>query len=105
MHARVTTIQMNPERVDEAVAQVEEQDLPTWKGLDGFRGFTLIVNRSSGEVIGTSYWDSREQMDASEEAVADARRRAAQTGGASSEPTVERYEVALDTFVRGGGGG
>lgn len=100
MHARVTTIQMNPERVDEAISQVEEQDLPTWKDLDGFRGFTLVVNRSTGEVIGTSYWDSREQMDASEEAVADSRRRAAETGGSSADPEVERYEVALDTFVR-----
>jgi hypothetical protein len=98
MHARVTTIQMDPDRVDEAVAQVEEQDLPTWKDLDGF---TLVVNRSSGEVIGTSYWSTREQMDASEEAVADSRRRAAETGGAGGEPAVERYEVALDTFVRG----
>jgi hypothetical protein len=60
----------------------------------------LIVNRASGEVMGTSYWDSREQMDASEEAVSDSRRRAAETGGASDEPKVERYEVALDTFVR-----
>jgi heme-degrading monooxygenase HmoA len=100
MHARVTTIQMNPERVDEAISQVEEQDLPTWKSLDGFRGFTLVVNRSSGEVIGTSYWDSREQMDASEEAVKDSRQRAAETGGASGGAEVERYEVALDTFVR-----
>jgi heme-degrading monooxygenase HmoA len=104
MYARVTTIQMNPERLDEAVAQVEEQDLPTWKSLDGFRGFTLVLNRSTGEVVGISYWDSREQMEASEEAVLDSRRRAAETGGASSEPAVERYEVALDTFVRGGGG-
>lgn len=102
MHARVTKIQMNPERLDEAVAQVEEQDLPTWKGLDGFRGFTLVVNRASGEVIGTSYWDSREQMDASEDAVSDSRRRAAETGGSDAEPEVERYEVALDTFVRNG---
>jgi heme-degrading monooxygenase HmoA len=100
MHARVTTIEMNPERVDEAISQVEEQDLPTWKDLDGFRGFTLVVNRSTGEVIGTSYWDSREQMDASEQAVADSRQRAAETGGSTTEPEVERYEVALDTFVR-----
>ena len=100
MHARTTTIQMNPERIDEAVAQVEEQDLPTWKDINGFRGFTLIIDRSTGEVVGTSYWDSREQMDASEEAIADSRRRAAETGGSSAEPEVKRYEVALDTFVR-----
>ena len=100
MHARVTTIKMNPERVDEAISQVEELDLPSFKELGGFRGFTLVVNRATGEAIGTSYWDSREQMDASEEAVKDSRQRAADTAGADEAPTVERYEVALDSFVR-----
>lgn len=100
MHARVTTLQMDPARVDEATSQLEEQDLPRFNELDGFRGFTLFVDRSSGKVIGTTYWDSAEQMQASEEAVKDARRRAADTGGSSAEPQVERFEVALDSFVR-----
>jgi heme-degrading monooxygenase HmoA len=100
MHARVTTIQMDPDRIDEAVSQLEERDLPTFRELDGFRGFTLFVDRSSGKVFGTSYWDSQEQMEASEENVKDARQRAADTGGSTSAPEVERFEVALDTFVR-----
>lgn len=100
MHARVTTIQMDPDRVDEAASQLEEQDLPRFKELDGFRGFTFFVDRSSGKAVGTSYWDSAEQMKASEEEVKDARRRASDAGGASAEPQVERFEVALDTFVR-----
>jgi heme-degrading monooxygenase HmoA len=100
MHARVTTIQMDPARIDEAASQLEEQDLPRFKELDGFRGFTMFVDRSSGKVIGISYWDSVEQMQASEDAVKDARQRASDTGGASAEPGVERFEVALDSFVR-----
>ena len=100
MHARVTTIQMDPARVDEAVSQLEEQDLPTFSELDGFRGFTLFVDRSSGKAIGTTSGDAVEQMSAAEDAVRDARQRAASTGGSSAEPQVERFEVALDTFVR-----
>ncbi len=100
MHARMTTIQMDPDRIDQAVSQLEEQDLPGWKELDGFRGFTLFADRSSGKVFGISYWDSKEHMDSAEEVVKDARRRAAEAGGASDEPQVERFEVALDTFVR-----
>src|SRR5919106_4432489 len=98
MHARVTTIQMDPARVDEAVSNFEEEDLPTIKGMDGFKGFTLIVDRASGKVVGISYWASKEQMDASEESVKDARQRTAETGGATGAPEVERFEVALDTF-------
>lgn len=100
MHARVTTLHLDPARIDEAASQLEEQDLPTFKKIDGFRGFTLFVERSSGRAIGTSYWDSAEQMKASEDEVKDARQRAADTGGSSAEPQVERFEVALDTFVR-----
>jgi heme-degrading monooxygenase HmoA len=100
VHARVTTIEMDPARIDEAVAQLEEQDLPTWKDIDGFKGFTLLIDRKSGKVIGTSYWATQEQMQASEDAVADSRQRAADTGGAADPPQVERLEVALDTFIK-----
>ncbi len=100
MHARVTTIEIDPGRVDQVVSQLEEDELPGWRELDGFRGFTLLVDRTSGKGVGTSYWDSQEQMDAAESAVKDARRRAVETGGGSGEPQVERFEVALDTFVR-----
>lgn len=100
VHARVTTIEMDPAKLDETVARVEEEDLPTWRGLDGFKGFTLLVDRKSGKVIGTSYWATKEQMQNSEDAVSESRQRAADTGGASSPPEVERFEVALDTFVK-----
>jgi heme-degrading monooxygenase HmoA len=100
VHARVTTIQMDPARLDEAVAEVEEEDLPTWKSLDGFKGYTLLLDRSSGKVIGTSYWATQEQMQTSEDADVESRQRAADTGGAKDAPQVERYEVALDTFVK-----
>jgi heme-degrading monooxygenase HmoA len=100
MHARVTTIEMEPARIDDAVKQLEENDMPTFEGIDGYRGFTLFADRSSGKVIGVSYWDSEARMQASEEAVKDARQRAADTGGAAGEPQVERYEVAVDSFVR-----
>jgi heme-degrading monooxygenase HmoA len=100
VHARMTTIEMDPARIDEAVAMVEEQDLPTWRDLDGFKGFTLLLDRASGKVVGTSYWATQDQMQASENAVTESRQRAADTGGATSPPQVERFEVALDTFVK-----
>ena len=99
MHARVTTLQLQPDRIDDAVAGLEQNEVPMWKGLDGFKGFTLLVDRQSGKVVGTSYWESEEAMQASEEAVKESRSRAAETGGASSEPQVERFEVAVDTEV------
>ena len=97
MHARVTTLQLDPSKIDDAVAGLEQNDIPMFKGLDGFKGFSLMVDRSSGKAIGLSYWESEEAMKASEEAVKDARANAAEAGGASAEPQVERFEVAIDT--------
>ncbi len=99
MHARVTTLQMDPSKIDDAVTRLEQNDIPMFKGLDGFKGFTLIADRSSGKAIGTSYWESEEAMKASEEAVKDSRKAAADAGGASGEPQVERFEVVIDTMA------
>lgn len=100
MHARLTTIQMDPGKIDEAVSQFEENDLGMIKGLDGFNGFTLFADRAGGKVLGISYWDSKEQMDAAEQSVQDARQRTADTGGATSPPQVEVFEVAIDTYEK-----
>ena len=99
MLARVTRIQVQPETVDEVVRQVKEETVPLLEGQDGFKGFTMIVDRESGKVVGTSYWESSEALEASEAAVSESRERVAQTGGASHAPAVEHYEVAVDTMA------
>ena len=58
---------------------------------------TLIADRLSGKTIALTFGESEEAMRASEEAVKDARRRAAGTGRAD-EPQVERFEVLFDTI-------
>ena len=97
MHARFTTLQLDANRIDEAVAALEENDIPMFKSLDGFKGFSLFVDRGSGKVVGVSYWESEQAMAASEERVKEARARAHEEGGGSGEPQVELFEVAIDT--------
>ena len=99
MHVRKTTLEIDPARVDEVIADLEERDVPEFRKLDGFRGFLVMVDRPKGKLVGMSFWQTDDQMKASEAAVSGARERAAATGGAESEPVTERYEVALDVFV------
>ena len=99
MHARVTTIQGQPDAVEDAVRQVESEVLPLLGKQEGFKGFTLHVDRSTGKLVGTSYWESQEAMDSSEEAVSGPREEAARRGGASGVAAVERYEVVIDTMA------
>jgi heme-degrading monooxygenase HmoA len=98
VHARMTTLQMDPSTLDEAAAQLENDEVPSFKQLDGFKGMTLIADRQGGKTIALTFWESEEAMRASEDAVKDARRRAAQTGHAET-PQVERFEVLFDTMA------
>ena len=105
MHTRLTTMKMQPDRIDDVISQLESEDVPRWKELDGFRGFLFLTDRDSGKVIGASFWDSEEQMLAAEDEVSPSRKRAAETGGATEPAAVERFEVAFDVFVRPGARG
>jgi heme-degrading monooxygenase HmoA len=96
MHARMTVLEGSAERIDEAAAQVESDVLPLLRQQSGFKGFTVIGDRSSGKIVATSYWDSEADMQASEDAVRPSRERAAEAVAAAGGPRVEHYEVLVD---------
>ena len=100
MYARTTTIEGQADRIDEVVREIESGVLPVLKQQDGFKGFTVHVNRSSGKVVGTSYWESQQAMEASEEAVSGPRDEAVRSAGASGGSTVDHFEVAIDTMAQ-----
>jgi heme-degrading monooxygenase HmoA len=93
MHARMTRIEASPDRLDALAEQFEQDTLSQIQGLDGFQGYQLLGDRSNGTAIAITYWESEDAMQASEEAVQRPRQQAADVAGASSAPTVERFEV------------
>ena len=99
MHARQSTLQVSPDKLDGMVAKLRDEQLPKIKEQQGYKGFTIHADRSSGQVVGISYWESEEAMRASEEAGDQARREAAETGEASAEPEVARFEVLFDDMA------
>jgi heme-degrading monooxygenase HmoA len=98
MHAPVTTLDMDPSKVDEVRDRLEGEDVPEFQKLDGFKGMTLLTDRQTGKTIAVTFWENEDALWQSEEAVKDARRRAAESG-AAGEPQVERFEVILDTMA------
>jgi heme-degrading monooxygenase HmoA len=97
VYARTTTIEGQADRIDEVVRRIESGVLPVLTQQGGFKGFTVHVNRSSGKVVGTSYWESQQAMEASEEAVSGPRDEAVRSAGAAPAMVVEHFEVAVDT--------
>lgn len=95
MHARFTWVQGDAAKIDDTVEQIKRDVVPVIQGADGFKGFTLHVDRSSGQIVGVSYWESEEAMKANEAAVREAREAAANALG--GEPRVSHFEVVVDT--------
>lgn len=66
MHARVTTVQLQPGRVDEAIRIYQESVVPVAKQQRGFRSTMLITDRASGKGMSITVWDSEADLQASE---------------------------------------
>ncbi len=99
MHARHSALQVSPEKIDDMLARLREDQVPLLREQRGYKGFTIHADRASGSVVGISYWESEEDLRASEEVADRARSEAAETGDASAEPEVSRFEVIFDDMA------
>ena len=95
MHARVTTIQGAPGKVDDVAGQAQEQTLPQLQKVEGFKGFVALGDRQSGKMLGVSFWESEEALRASDEAASSVRSAAAETAD-GIVAGVEEYEVLVN---------
>ncbi len=95
MHARVSTIQGAPGKVDDVARQAQEQTLPQLQKLEGFKGFVVLGDRQSGKMLGVSFWESEEALRASDEAASSVRSAAAETAD-GIVAGVEEYEVLVN---------
>jgi heme-degrading monooxygenase HmoA len=94
MHARMSTLEGSPDEMDEGLREVREHVLPILRQQDGFKGFIALGSRQSGELIGITFWESEQAMEASEEVGARTRSETTEATGEAVED-VERYEVGL----------
>jgi len=94
MHARMSTLEGATDEMDEGLRDVKEHVLPLLKQQDGFKGFIALGNRQSGKLIGITFWESEQSMQASEELGDRMRSDTAEDTGDTIED-VERYEVGL----------
>jgi heme-degrading monooxygenase HmoA len=94
MHARLTTVEASPDRMDDTTRHIQEQVLPQLQQLDGFQGFIALRDRGSGRLRGVALWESEEALRATEEAAARIRGEVTEaTGGTIA--SVENYEVVV----------
>ena len=99
MHARSGRLQVSPERIDDIVGTMKQDQVSLFHGRPGYRGFTGLADRDSGAVMGISFWETEDDLRAAEELGREARRRVTEAGGGQGEPVVERWEVVFDEMV------
>ena len=94
MHARVTTFEVPPDRMDGATRHVREQVVPRLSQMEGFKGFVALGSRQSGKLQGVAFWESEEALRATDEAVVPIREGAAASAG-GTVARVEEFEVSV----------
>lgn len=96
MFARVTTVQGQPQSVDESLKVMQENVLPRAREISGFKGVLSLVNRETGKGITVTLWENEEAMKASEEAAKSLRGQAVGAVEGSEVVSGEPFEVAID---------
>jgi heme-degrading monooxygenase HmoA len=81
-------------QMDEILREVKEHVLPLLQQRDGFKGFITLEDRQSGKLIGITFWESEQAMQASEEVGDRTRSETAEATHDTIEDVV-RYEVGL----------
>jgi len=60
MYARVTTTQFSPYRLDEAISIIRDHTVPAAQKQTGFKGYLLLIDRSTGKGITITLWEGEE---------------------------------------------
>ena len=63
MHARVTTVSVQPDKVAETTRIYNESILPAVKAANGNRGVLLLIDQSSGKALSITLWNSQAEGD------------------------------------------
>ena len=93
MYARSTTMRVRPDALEDLVAYVRDDVMPTVTDLEGCIGLSLLTDRDTGRCIVTSAWETEEAMRKSAERVRASRDRAGELFNFTSE--IQEWEIAV----------
>lgn len=96
MHARATTVQIQPGKMQEAIDLVNNSVIPAAKAQKGFQGFYLMTDASSGKGLAISVWETEADMMAVESS-GNYQEQIAKFGGLfAGPPTTDHYELSVE---------
>ena len=92
MYARASTFTGNAEDFDRGAERIQSELLPRLKEVPGYKGLLSLVDRSAGQSLSITLWDSEEAMSRSREVAKQLRSQVAALAGGEIVSVTE-YEV------------
>ena len=97
MQARISTIEGNAAKIDDAVKIINEQIIPALKGLQGFTAVNFLADRSAGKLVAVGFYADEAALEGSVEAVGPMRNEVADAMG-GTVVGVESYELVAQSW-------
>lgn len=94
MYARVSTYEGGAEGYDASVDTMKSDIAPQVRAMAGSAGLLSMIDRTTGQSLSITLWDSEEAMVSSREAANEMRSQAAKAAG-STIINVAEYEVEV----------
>ena len=96
MYARVTTFQIEPAKLDEALEVSRSSILPAMKQQQGFKGVLTLLDRQTGKATSITLWDTEADLKAGESGGYYQQQVSKLASFVAAPPAREAYEATLD---------
>ena len=97
MQARISTIEGDGGKIDDALTIINEKIMPALKGLEGFRAANFLVDRSAGKLVAVAFYENEAALEGSAEAVKPMRSEVAEAMN-GKVVGFESYELAAQSW-------
>lgn len=94
MFARLGSVQVSVDKLDEGITIWEEKDIPLMDSVKGYVGAYLLTNSKTGKVISITLWNSEEDAIADEQSNLHANQVNMYKDILIGDPIFQRYEVS-----------
>jgi hypothetical protein len=97
MQARISTVEGDADKIDDAVKVINETVLPALKGLEGFTAANFLADRSAGKLVAVAFYQDEAALEGSAEAVKPMRADVAEAMN-GNVVGVESYELVAQSW-------
>jgi heme-degrading monooxygenase HmoA len=95
MYARVTTVQIQPGKMEETIRIYRDSVVPAAKQQQGYKGVLMLADPNTGKGVSITLWETEAEMRAGEASSFYQEQLAKFASVFAAPPTRENYEVSV----------